>query len=252
MSRNALLVCHARFCAGTFFTPTPEERAYFSVGDCAVTPALGGAGAYFDFAHDELRLQQHEEGLHAVDAPRLHAVHGALQAALEMDSRGWLERCPTTGRPWAELDNGRNLAAFAIVRRQSLDQLLTFSLDTRTGGAGQQLRATCRVSDAETAALRALTERNRAQIQDGQALLSTFARMEDAEWTRRAAADVARHGLRTCALPECQQTEPQPKAFKLCGRCKAVVYCCPAHQQQDWRRHKRNDGCTAAAAAAGQ
>jgi hypothetical protein len=57
---------------------------------------------------------------------------------------------------------------------------------------------------------------------------------------------VARHGLRTCALPECGATEPHPKAFKLCARCRSAAYCSAAHQQQDWRRHKRDDsdgGC---------
>jgi hypothetical protein len=49
--------------------------------------------------------------------------------------------------------------------------------------------------------------------------------------------------LRRCALPECDATEPQPKAFKLCGRCRAAAYCSAAHQQADWRRHKHYDAC---------
>ena len=64
----------------------------------------------------------------------------------------------------------------------------------------------------------------------------------------RAAADVARHGLRRCTLPDCGAEEPHPKAFKLCGRCKAVAYCCAEHSAQDWRRHKR-DGCSRPTAA---
>ena len=57
-----------------------------------------------------------------------------------------------------------------------------------------------------------------------------------------AADDVARHGLRLCALPGCGAREAHPKHFKLCGRCRRVVYCSPAHQSEDWKRHKRADG----------
>jgi hypothetical protein len=60
----------------------------------------------------------------------------------------------------------------------------------------------------------------------------------------RAAADVARHGLRRCALPSCAQTEPHPKCYnKLCGRCRGVAYCSAAHSVEDWKRHKREEGC---------
>ena len=58
-----------------------------------------------------------------------------------------------------------------------------------------------------------------------------------------AAADVARHGLRRCARPGCGATEPHPKAFKVCSRCRGAAYCAPSCQAQDWTRHKRGDGC---------
>ncbi len=61
----------------------------------------------------------------------------------------------------------------------------------------------------------------------------------------RIRADRARFALRRCALPSCSIKEPHPKAFKLCGRCRAAVYCCADHQREDWRRHKREDGCKA-------
>jgi hypothetical protein len=60
----------------------------------------------------------------------------------------------------------------------------------------------------------------------------------------RAAADVARHGLRRCALPSCGAQEAHPKLFKLCGRCRAAAYCYAAHGKDDWKRHKRDDGCS--------
>jgi hypothetical protein len=63
---------------------------------------------------------------------------------------------------------------------------------------------------------------------------------------RKRAADVAKHGLRCCALPSCGDTEPHPKLFKLCGRCHVAAYCCATHSVEDWKRHKREDGCKAA------
>jgi hypothetical protein len=59
----------------------------------------------------------------------------------------------------------------------------------------------------------------------------------------RGAADVARHGLRRCALPACDAQEAHPK---LCGRCRGTAYCCAGHSKEDWKRHKREDGCNAA------
>lgn len=43
---------------------------------------------------------------------------------------------------------------------------------------------------------------------------------------QHAAADLARHGLRGCSLPGCPEQEPHPRAFKVCARCHAAVYCC--------------------------
>jgi hypothetical protein len=64
---------------------------------------------------------------------------------------------------------------------------------------------------------------------------------------RAATADVARHGLRRCALPSCGATEPHPKCYKLCGAAAALhIYCSAAHSKEDWKRHKRQDGCLAA------
>lgn len=71
---------------------------------------------------------------------------------------------------------------------------------------------------------------------------------EDAK--KAAAADAAKHGLKRCALPDCGAQEAHPKAYKLCGRCRGVGYCCAEHATQDWKRHKKADGCKAPEAAA--
>ena len=55
-------------------------------------------------------------------------------------------------------------------------------------------------------------------------------------WQR---ADIAKHGLRDCALPSCSKTEKSVKEFAGCTGCRSVVYCCLEHQALDWRAHKK-------------
>jgi hypothetical protein len=103
------------------------------------------------------------------------------------------------------------------------------------------LRSTCGLSPADEAKLRKLHQKL-MQGQDTRVELTKSAR--DALGAR-AAADVARRGLRSCALPACGATEEYPKTYKLCGRCRGAAYCCAAHSAEDWKRHKREDGCAA-------
>ena len=60
-----------------------------------------------------------------------------------------------------------------------------------------------------------------------------------AEFDARQRADVAKHGLRDCALPSCSKTERTVKEFAGCSGCRSVVYCCLEHQALDWRAHKK-------------
>jgi hypothetical protein len=108
------------------------------------------------------------------------------------------------------------------------------------------MRATCGLSPAEETALRQLAERHNAESERYEQELPK--RMEDvnAGQQQAAAADAARHGLRRCALPACGAQEAHPKLFKLCGRCRGAAYCRAAHSVEDWKRHKRADGCKAA------
>ena len=52
-------------------------------------------------------------------------------------------------------------------------------------------------------------------------------------------ADVAKHGLRDCALPSCSKTEKTVNEFAGCSGCRSVVYCSLEHQALDWRAHKQ-------------
>ena len=60
-----------------------------------------------------------------------------------------------------------------------------------------------------------------------------------AEFNARQHADIAKHGLRDCALPFCSKTEKTVKEFAGCSGCRSVVYCCLKHQALDWRAHKK-------------
>ncbi len=40
-------------------------------------------------------------------------------------------------------------------------------------------------------------------------------------------------GLLACEL--CRRLEPEPKQFKVCGRCKAARYCSLECQRRDWK-----------------
>jgi hypothetical protein len=251
LSRKTLMLCDARWRAGTFFTSTPEERTFFDAR--GLSAHLVGAVAYLAGAAEMLTCWPPPR-TRAEDEARLRIVHGALQACLEMERRGFMsgQALRTGGPPQTRAtEDATHISALSVVR--CAHNLLTAVWGTRTGGVWQRLRATCAIPAEEETALRQLAERNRAEALEISADVAAFDKEVCdgvAEQQQRAAADVARHGLRKCALPECAATEAQPKLFKVCGRCRAACYCSEAHQQQDWRRHKREDGCAAAAAAA--
>ena len=85
-------------------------------------------------------------------------------------------------------------------------------------------------SDAVSSVLRA-----RGVLQTGIARHEMF----QAEFDALQRADIAKHGLRDCALPSCVKTEKTVKEFAGCSGCRSVVYCCLEHQALDWRAHKK-------------
>ena len=60
-----------------------------------------------------------------------------------------------------------------------------------------------------------------------------------AEFDARQRTDIAKHGLRDCALPSCSKTETTVKKVAHCSGCRSVVYCCAEHQGLDWTKHKK-------------
>ena len=65
------------------------------------------------------------------------------------------------------------------------------------------------------------------------------AEQSSAEFEARKRTDIAKHGLRDCALPFCSKTEKTVKEFAGCSGCRTVVYCCLEHQALDWKAHKK-------------
>ncbi len=229
MSRERLMACCTRFEAGTLGTLTAEERAFFSALDLSHLERLG----------EELLLVATRDAIEtwAVDnfeevaALLAGGVQASVRTVLALDPRGELE-------PW--------LRKRAVVHR-SLTCVVDFALGEVLAGPGGQPRTFRFPYEIETA-LRRL-----------QALLLTMPEIAGSEPMRvdpavvaeshaRAAADVARHGLSTCALPTCDAKEPHPRFFKCCSRCRSVFYCSPEHQREDWPRHRAADRCTKPAA----
>jgi hypothetical protein len=126
--------------------------------------------------------------------------------------------------------------------KAAMQHLVTYALSDEAGML-LRMRATCGLTAAEETALRQLAERHKAEGERFAQELPSKLKDADAKQQQAAAADAARHGLRRCALPACDAQEPHPKLFKLCGRCRGAAYCCAQHSKEDWKRHKREDGC---------
>ncbi len=150
-----------------------------------------------------------------------------------------MERDLRTGEAWPATFVPISFLATALHR------LVTFALSDEASLL-LRMRATCGLSAAEETALRQLAERHKAEGERIAQALPKFLENVNTMHQQTAAADAARHGLRRCALPSCDAQEAHPKLFKLCGCCRGAAYCCAAHSVEDWKRHKREDGCTAA------
>ena len=51
-------------------------------------------------------------------------------------------------------------------------------------------------------------------------------------------ADVAKHGLKECALPSCGKREPSVGEHVRCSACRSVWYCSAEHGALHWKEHK--------------
>ncbi len=228
-ARRALDILRARWCAGSLFNFTPEEEAFFGESDTTFHHEhwdIKGTGAdlYITCAAQTLDCWP-PPSTRADEMARLHDIHNALRAALQLCA-------PLLGV------GGSRCFAFPPHTLAMLHSL-TARLHR---GILHPLRCDCGLTLVDETALRRLAPMVNRSIGE---VDRQFAE-DDAACAKAAAADVARHGLRRCALPSCNATEPHPKRYKLCGRCRGVAYCSAAHSAEDWKRHKREDGCAAA------
>jgi hypothetical protein len=161
-----------------------------------------------------------------------------------MDALGMLERNPRTGQAWQA--SSLPFEMHMVSGLKAVEHGLVTTALSDEAGMLLRMRATCGLTAAEETALRQLAERYKAEGERFAQELPKVAEDVTAERQQTAAADVARHGLRRCALPACGAQEAHPKLFKLCGRCRGAAYCGAAHCAEDWKRHKREDGCAAA------
>jgi hypothetical protein len=237
LSRRNLAILHGRWRAGTLGTPRPDELAYCTCM-AGADARRAGARVFVVCAKDALVCWPPA----ALDEAALRQVDGAVCAMLEADARGELRdvRLPGTlvgSRPPHLEEASRAVWELChVLDRAALPRLLALG-----GFACEQLGA-----------LRALHERLQREetlgsevYEKARELTSTLGVVA----TANAAAALAQHGLRRCALPACGAQEPAPRTYKKCGRCGAVHYCCGDHQAADWKRHKREDGCRAPDAA---
>jgi hypothetical protein len=216
LSQRCLGFLRARWAAGTLLTPTTEEAF---VAECFErTAETFGAEIFVGWAYEALVFWPQEAVLTLADGAQcLHGIHEALCAAVQM----------RTGA------HGCNELILTL-----LNGVLGAALEA-DGPWLPRLRDTCGLSQADEAKLRDLQH---TLAQGESARREQLYNKRDALGTH-AAADLARHGLRSCALPSCGATEEYPKTYKLCGRCRGAAYCCAAHSKEDWKRHKREDGC---------
>jgi hypothetical protein len=245
-SQRALTLLLARFTAGTLFAPlTPvEQRALGKDAEAHRTQQLQEDPGALPWQRADKLICVASDAVQfwpplsdsAAEEARLRGVAAAVRALLTLHAHGVMHNG----------QHNRGCQTRLSLHAKPLVPLLLSKVldeDAASGGLLHKLRVTCALTREEEKLLH--EEVMPLFLQHERTCEDAIA----AQWQtfqRCAAADVARHGLRACALPGCGATEPQPKTFKVCSRCRRACYCSPAHQAQDWRRHKREDACAAA------
>lgn len=249
MSRRSLEALGNRWRAGTLAAPSEAEVIYFS--RIPGTDAHGAGARLCVFtASDAISCWR----LAALDASALRDAHDTLSAVLEADARGVLfPPLPPGGmRSRSAEDPSGPLMALTRVLFE------TTPLINRTVQQRATIRRDLGLSHAQMNALIAMCQRaqheayGEAFSDDAAMRQASAAMMREAGGVAagKAAAAVAKYGLQRCSLPACAAQEPAARTYKRCSRCSQAYYCCAAHQQDDWRRHKREDGCKKPADAA--
>ena len=223
------VIALGRVRAGTLLVPTLEELAFFHLIDPHTPPVLLCAILYFYTS-----AQTYDRAYDLVSrlgrlALLAETVLSTANLVLELDALGVLPP-----RHQTEIASHKTMQVWMVMRG-----IVEFILNMEVRFGATFHTVACGLTADKIAALRSVASR----LPDNNALGISVRAAFNSERSMRAAADLARHGLRRCSLPDCGATEPHPKAFKVCGRCLRAAYCGPACQTQDWTRHKREDGC---------
>lgn len=244
ISRRCLRLLDLRWRAGTLFEPTAAEQYFFDVEGLDQPAWSFGACTFVHQARNSIYLWRELQGEEEEERTRL--ICDAVRASVELDARLKIVLQAASD----ELKG--------TYKQFDVHNMLKVLLESALGNAVMlsRMRGACGLSREDEAAARRLLHALKqppgteaAALAGAHGLcLEDSRRDHHAETRRRAAADVARHGLRTCALPACDALEAHPGHFKKCGACKTVAYCGREHQQQDWPAHKAS--CKAARAAA--
>jgi hypothetical protein len=229
LSQRNLALLLSRWRAGTLYTLTPPELVFLTALDVGV-PHAAGARLAVEVASDAL-MSWPQPHLLAEQVALFGSVLEVLRALLALDARSAQSAASTGLGVWRCFapQTSALLDACGLVGGEPNDVL-------------RFLRDNCRLAAGQEAALFALA----ARLRLSHAHIDAISAHVQAGTSLAGAADVARYGLRRCALPSCKSEEAHPKAHKLCGRCRGAAYCCAAHSTEDWQRHKREDGCKAA------
>ena len=199
-SQRCAELLHARSRAGTLWTPTREEQLYFGMWE-----AWNVADALFDAVCDALTLWPPPS---TPASQRLLArdCGAAIRAVLQLDAAGQL--IPE------QLLAGSIVLDHLSVHPHEVGECIASVLDLLLSGSTRVpislLRSECRLTPEEEEAMKRLS----AQLAVCGALAkrSTLS-MEQFEQLlqQRANNDLARHGLRACALPGCTAMEPHQR-----------------------------------------
>ena len=212
--------------AGTLLEPTLDECTFFSLAD-AKTPLCLACAYQLLNPHSMPRFFRSNRSVLAPEVLR----HGA-NIALEIEALGLLPpQHPSEG---ASATTTSTWAFTNLILNSILQEATPGTLPC--GLNAEQVAVLRGIAQRISEPVKATSGRTREAILAAQKI-----RIDLAAEVR--AADVARHGLRSCSRPGCGATEPHPKAFKVCSRCRGAAYCAPSCQTQDWTRHKREDGC---------
>ena len=251
LSRRNLEALGSRWRAGTLAVPSEAEMLYFS--HIPGTDARGVGARMCAFVAGEVLFWPNA----AFEAAVLRDAHDAITALLDADARGelFLPLPPGGRRSENSEDPVAAVQGLAVVLLARPDA----SSFNRTAQQRARLLRDLDLSRGQTDALAAIGVRV-APEHHGPAFAGSAAASSQANGARMravggaaaasAAAAAAKYGLQRCALPACAAQEPAARTYKRCSRCGQAYYCCVAHQQADWKRHKHEDGCKKPAADA--